>query len=202
MKHLSLLILLLLSGCALFQPPPPPASPEIIARWQANKTRLNTLNTWRINGSISVTRNKENWVARVLWDQQGSNYKLRLNAPLGQGAALLSGDDNGVELRTANNQTFNAPDADALIAKVIKLEIPVNGLHFWIRGLPVPQIAQVSHKLTKTGHLYNLQQNGWHIEYGPYAKVQGFELPRKIYLDNNKFQVKIVISKWAIGNLI
>ena len=183
MKHLFVCVLLL-SSCAQLPPIPPiPA---------------NQLDSWRINGRIAISTKNDSWTANVYWQQQGPTYQLRLNAPLGQGAFLLEGDDDGVIMQTANQETFTARDPDILVTQVLKLEIPVTGLHFWIRGLPAPQPSPQWYTFDETGHLHRLRQDGWEITYMRYINIQGIDLPNKIYLENDRFKVKIVISKWNI----
>lgn len=198
MKKICFLVLLL-SGCAPLQTSFPP-SPTIHALWQTHQTHLTALKNWRLNGTISITREEENWRARVYWQQQDSYYQLRFNAPMGQGALLLEGNDNQVVMRTANNETFVARDPETLVAKVLKLELPVSHLYFWIRGLPNPNLYTHQLKFKKTGYLHALQQAGWEIEYGEYLKFNEneIELPKQIFLNNNQFQVKMVISPWNI----
>ncbi len=183
MKRL-LLLILLLSGCA--QLPKMPQTP-------ASK-----LDSWRLNGRIAISTRTDSWTANVYWQQQGPSYILRLNAPLGQGAFLLEGSENGVIMRTANNETFTDRDPDALIAQVLKLEIPITGLHFWIRGIPAPKPSPQWYTFNKAKHLHRLRQDGWEILYRRYINVQGIDLPNKIHLENQRFKVKIVISQWDI----
>lgn len=180
-----LLLVLLLSGCA--QLPPLPFMPA------------SQLNSWQLNGRIAISTKNDNWTANVYWLQQESTYQLRLNTPLGQGALLLEGNDNGVVMHTADNRVFNAPNPDVLVTNVLKLEIPVTGLYFWIRGIPISDASYQWYNLNETGQLQNLRQKGWEIEYGRYINVQGTSLPRKIFLDNGQFRVKIAISQWNIN---
>jgi len=172
----------LLSGCAPLSPMP--------------SLPAHQLDSWRLNGRIAISTQENSWTANVHWQQKGPVYQLRLNAPLGQGALLLSGNESGVVMQTANNKVFKARDPDALMSKVLKLHLPVTSLHFWIRGLPTPQPAPQWYQLNERGHLHRLRQNGWEVEYGRYVNFQGIWLPKKIFLENHQFKVKIIISNW------
>jgi len=178
------ILLLLLLSCAPLTPMP---------SWPAHQ-----LNYWLLNGRIAISTPEESWTANVHWQQNGPYYQLRLNAPLGQGALLLEGNDNEVIMRTAENKVFKASNPDTLISKVLKLHIPVSGLHFWIRGIPIPKPAPQWYSLNEKGHLHRLRQKGWEIEYGRYLNFQGINLPTKLFLENNQFKVKIVISNWNL----
>jgi len=187
MKHLLLLLVLLFSACASLPPLPPlPA---------------NQLNSWQINGRIAIKTESENWTANVYWQQRDSTYQLRFNVPPGQGIMLLEGNSSKVVMRTANNETFTATDADELVADVLKVNIPISNLRFWIRGIPSPKSSPTWYTLNKTDNLQRLRQNGWEIDYKQYINVHNIYLPRKIFLENAKFKVKIVISQWKISNI-
>jgi outer membrane lipoprotein LolB len=132
----------------------------------------------------------------VYWQQGADDYQMRFNAPLGQGALLLKGNYHQVTLRTADNKVFQADNPDTLLTQVLKLELPVTGLHYWIRGLPAPISTPKRLNLNENGYLHSLYQDGWQIEYLSYFNESDPHLPKQIYLENHQFQVKMVISQW------
>jgi len=168
--------------------------------WESHYARLKALTHWHLQGSLALTTEQESWSARVYWDQQGPVYQLRFNAPLGQGSLKLDGNEHQVRMKTAKNETLVARDPETLVAKVLKLEIPVSGLYYWIRGIPAPS-PLLEYELNENGYLHILQQHDWHIEYGEYMKIAHLELPRKMFLYNSRFKVKIVISQWLATEL-
>jgi outer membrane lipoprotein LolB len=187
MMRLFLVVLVVyLSACvALPKLPPLPAS---------------QVDAWRLNGRIGISTDSESWTASVYWQQQeNSSYQLRLNMPLGQGALLLEGDKKGVIMRTADNKTYQAANADALISEVLKLDMPVTNLQFWIRGLPAPDSVVDRYLLNDKKQLRDLQQEGWFISYLHYVNVNGIALPKKIFMENQSFKVKIAIFEWEIN---
>ncbi|MDM8568913.1 lipoprotein insertase outer membrane protein LolB [Thiotrichales bacterium HSG1] len=179
-----LLLLLLISGCLAL--PPLPQMPA------------KQLNSWQINGRIAIKTKNDSWTAKFNWQQQIATYKLRFSNPMGQGAILLDGSDSGVIMRTADNKVFNAKDPDTLMADVLKLYIPVTNLNFWIRGIPTPNSSPQWYSLDKIGRLQTLRQDAWEISYGRYTNIENINLPKKIFLDNDEFQVKIIVDKWRI----
>ncbi len=185
---------------------PSQPSPALQSLWQVHQSRLGIIQAWRLNGSISITATtpeaeEKNWNARVYWQQEGESYQIRFNAPLGQGAVRLDGNDQQVIMRTAKNETFVARDPETLILETLKLEIPVTHLLSWIRGLPAPHPVPSQFSLKETGNLHVLEQDGWNIEYLSYiqAEAEAIELPKRIYLYNSRFEVNIVISEWQIA---
>jgi outer membrane lipoprotein LolB len=76
--------------------------------------------------------------------------------------------------------------------------LPVKGLYYWVRGLPVPDTAE-THGLTDHGRLQWLDQAGWHISYRGYNEVSGKALPAKIFLDSAQVKLRLVIDKWTLS---
>ncbi|HDN25742.1 MAG TPA: outer membrane lipoprotein LolB [Thioploca sp.] len=186
MKRLFILALLV-TACSPLPPLPPNPAKQ--------------LDSWRLNGRIAISAEKENWMAKVHWQQNGPTYQLRINTSFGQGAFMLEGSDDGVVMHTADNKTFTAPDPDSLVSEVLKVDLPITNLYFWIRGLPSDNSSPSWYTFNEAGHLHRLRQDGWELDYKRYTKVHGIDLPKKIFLENPQFKIKIVISQWDITNV-
>lgn len=186
MKKLWLSGLLLLSSCVSLPPLPPIPAGQ--------------LNRWQLQGRIAVSTQEDHWNAKVYWQQQGQTYQLRFNNPVGQGVIRLDGNQQQVVMQTADNKRFVANNPDTLVAETLQVNIPVTHLNFWIRGVPSPQPSPSNYQLNTAGQLTSLQQDNWQIEYKNYVKVQQFYLPQKLFLENERFQVKIVITQWELNS--
>lgn len=184
MKKLWLSGLLLLSSCVSLPPLPPLPAAQ--------------LNRWQLQGRIAIATPEDTWTAKVYWQQQEQAYQLRFNNPVGQGVIRLEGNERQVVMQTADNKRFSAKDPDTLIAETLQVNIPVTQLNFWIRGVPSPQSSPNHYQLNAAGRLTSLQQNNWQIEYKRYIKVKQWYLPQKLFLENDRFQVKIVITRWQL----
>ncbi len=177
--------LLLLASCVSLPPLPPLAAHH--------------LDKWYLSGRLVIATSQDSWTAKVFWQQQGDAYQLQFSNPVGQGAIRLTGNDQQVVMQTADNKTFVADNPDTLVAENLQVNIPVTDLYFWIRGLPAPQPSPRYYKLNKLAQLSHLHQDDWQIEYKRYMKVQQFYLPQKLFLENEHFQVKIVITQWDLN---
>ncbi|MCK5716671.1 MAG: outer membrane lipoprotein LolB [Thiomargarita sp.] len=178
------LLVLVLSACSTLPSIPPLETSHV--------------DSWTLNAGMTISTEHDRWTARVYWKQEESSYTLRFHSPMGQGALVLTGNKNGVTLRTSDKKIFKADNPDTLIFKVLKLDIPVTNLQYWIRGLPAPNSAPQDYNLDKSKRLSRLQQDDWEIDYRSYMNVNGTFLPRKIFLENNQFKIKIIISLWKI----
>jgi outer membrane lipoprotein LolB len=186
--------LLLVAACATS-----PSSQFVTnSPWPQRKATLNTLQDWQLSGRVSVTSEQDGWHATLNWVQQGSEYTIDLIGPLGQGRLRISRDGENVQLRTSDGRVFYATDADQLVEKTLGLRMPVNGLVYWVRGLPDPLQASVLAGDSQ-GRLTQLEQNGWIIDYLRYAQQgQGIELPTRIRAHQDEWTVQMVIKKWNL----
>lgn len=188
-----LIMSLLLLSCSTA-----PITPERSAAWEQWQSQLRQIDQWQMNASIAVRGDKGAWSARVFWQQQKSLYQLRFHVAGGQGIVLLDGSATEVKMRTADRQEFVAPTPDTLLKDVLKVEIPVSFLFYWIRGIPSPKERVVDYRLNEFNQLSFLAQVGWKIEFVDYRDIRGYRLPVKLLLENDEYKVKILISQWML----
>jgi len=194
MRIFLLSLTLLIASCTTL---PPQQLTTLQQLWQTNQANLQQIDNWHISGRIAVASKDEAWNLKVHWQQAMVEYNLRFYTPAGQGAMLLSGNDQYTVLKTGKNEKYEADNPDELMAKVLKVDLPVSDLHAWIRGLPAthsePNLLEL---IPETGYLDYLEQGGWKINFKRYQSVNGVQLPNKIFLNNKDYQVRIVIDKW------
>ncbi len=188
MKRVSgLFLILLLSGCA--------ATPLLKSSRSAAE-----FSDWQLQGRIALTHGDQGWHASLFWQQQADDYQLKISGPLGQGGFQLAGDKAGVVLVDAEGRTSYAHDGDALLLQATGWQLPVVGLRYWVRGLPVPD-AEATRMYDESGHLSRLEQSGWVINYQRYQLVDGAAMPSKLQLQRDDISVRLVISQWQLGPL-
>jgi len=141
------------------------------------------------------------WQARILWQQQGTDYQLRLMLPLGQGAIRITKNAQGVSIRTAQGRRYQAADAEQLLTQKLGLTLPVKALQSWIRGIADPDTS-ITLQQWDTDHLLRqLQQAGWQIDYQTYKsfviKGKPYQLPTRLSLRHADYFAKIAVSRWA-----
>jgi outer membrane lipoprotein LolB len=107
------------------------------------------------------------------------------------------GDARRVSVYTADGRVLSATDPEQLLAATMGIRIPVNGLIYWIRGLPDPH-QQSELTGDKAGRLIRLEQNGWIIDYLRYEQIAGLELPTRIRARQNGLKVQLVINEWNL----
>lgn len=189
----TVLALALLTGCAT----PPTSSPAAQSAWVARQPILAKLSHWRTVGRIGVVNEQDGWHANFQWDQQGPAYRIDLIGPLGQGRVVVQGDAEKVSIQTQDGQNWTASDADALLEQSLGVRLPVNGLRYWVRGLPEPGATPVL-ETDAEGRLTRLEQNGWIIDYSAYTPTGRIELPARMVARRSELSVKLVIEQWNL----
>jgi outer membrane lipoprotein LolB len=193
-RRLSLgLLALLLSACATTPPALSPAAAR--QAWQRHLAQVETLRDWTLAARIAIHTEREGWNGQLQWHQTPSAYQIFFNAPFGQGAVQLQGDARGVVMRDSAGETYTAPDAESLLYERLGWRLPLDGLRFWVTGLPEPH-KQHQVEYDFAGRLASLQQAEWHIRYPGYQRVDGVDLPEKVYIENHDLSVRLVIDRW------
>ena len=143
----------------------------------------------------------DGWHASFQWAQQAAKDRIDLLGPLGQGRIVVESDAQATQIRAQNGQTWSAADADEALEQSLGVRLPVNGLRYWVRGLPVPNSSSAPLlQVDNSGRLTRLEQNGWVIEYLSYAPTSrlNLELPERITARRTDLSVKLVIEKWNL----
>lgn len=184
----------LMTGCAT----PPPAVSKATA-WSVRQTRLMQLANWQADGRIGVISGQEGWHANFQWVQRKPGYRIDLLGPLGQGRVVIESDGEEVRVQTQAGQSWAAPDPDDLLEQTLGVRLPVNGLRYWVRGLPAPGTTPVL-QTDAEGRLTRLEQNGWIIDYLIYAPttLPDLDLPERVIAQHGDLNIKLVIQQWTL----
>jgi len=156
------------------------------------------VNNWELVGRFSLVTESEAWSGRIYWRQLQNRFLIQFSAPSGQGAIQLSGNNDGVEMLLANGETYQAKDADSLLRQETTWDLPVSRIWFWIRGVPVPQLAYRTQS-DDQGQISELVQDQWRVEYADYQQYGSYHFPRKILIKNKDTKVRVIVSSWAFS---
>lgn len=192
-----LTIILLLSGCASQSSRPVLTSHEEAQAWQVHQALVSGLDEWALSGRISVRTEDDSWSGKLRWRQGGGQFHIAFDAPMGMGAARLHSDDAGVHMAVPDGKEFTAPDAESLLYRFFGMRLPVAGLRYWVTGLPQPGMPS-NLEYDGAGRLARMQQASWDIRYRGYMYVQNIALPRKMFIENSRLNVRLVIERWDV----
>ena len=189
----ALMLAAMLGSCAT-PPGPAPADQTV---WLARQSALAALTDWQVSGRIGVVSGQDGWHASFQWAQQDADYRIDLIGPLGQGRVVIQGDARETRVQTQDGRQWTAPDAEVLLERSLGVRLPVNGLRYWVRGLPEPGPTPTL-QTDAEGRLTRLEQNGWIIEYPVYASVAALDLPARIIARRPDLSIRLVIEQWSL----
>ena len=164
--------------------------------WLEHQIAINGITAWNINGRLAVKNEKDSGTATLLWEQSFANYELRLIAPLGQGTYILKGTSGGVVMQDPKNISTKAETAEQLLYEALGWKIHINGLKYWVRGIPEPYMIYSELLLDEKGRLTNMKQSGFDVSVLRYTEQNGISLPEKLTIKSNDIQLKLVIKDW------
>lgn len=192
------LVALLLSACG--GRPVKQLNTDLAERnWGIRRSNIAAVQSFGLKGRIA-----ESGIAGgrgdIDWTQSGERIDLRISGPLGVGALAISGDPQGVEIRSKNG-VIATREPESYMQERLGWSVPLGMLRYWVLGVPAltrhyedaPKIV----KLDEIGRAENFEQIGWKVEYLEYQVVNSLALPRKLTLSNGSRSFRLVIDEWS-----
>lgn len=187
-------MVLLLGACAV-RPPEPDISPEDL--FQDRLEVLAGLSGWAASGRAGISAGDEAASMSLEWRQLAGDWQLDLRGPLASGAVRLQRTADGVTLRTSDGQRDTADDAQALLYRYTGFDLPVEVLQDWLIGIPAPEYdARLD--LDDDGLPLRVEQLGWTIQYTAYERVNGVQMPIRVFMDGPGVAVRVAVSRWEL----
>lgn len=190
-------LLWLLSGCvslSLHKTTPTRFSKESVATRQQQLTQLTA---WNIQGAFSFQRKGQASIANYAWQEKPNNhYTITLESALNLYSVTIEGQPGHVTLLEPKKKVLTATSPEALLQQRLSIRLPVQSLIYWIRGLPTDAPYQA--RFDDYGHLIDLTQQGWHIQFSHYTTIQSMDLPSVLQITGHGQKIKIVIKSWSV----
>lgn len=191
-KYCGLLLLsclAMLSSCASQQT-------AHINDWEHRRAQLEQLDVWQIQGKLGVRTPGDSSSVSLSWKQSPDNYAIHLSGPFGQGATSIKGNRDSVQLLPPKGEPLVAATPEELLIQALGWDIPLQGLYYWIRGIPAPREPVTRQNNSTEGTLTFLEQSGWQLTYSRYQLVDGWQLPEKIIATRGDIRLVLVIKRW------
>lgn len=194
---------ILLSACVTVEKHQLPPGSEISqqAAWEVHRANVQALKTWKLKGRVAGKSNKQGFRAGVRWNQMQDNFVIDLHGPLGRKVAVITAAQGNVQLKTSKGENYQAKDPEELMQRLFGYSLPVNGLQYWLLGIPdpSPKLGQSNSDLIldEHGRLQQLDQAGWLIDYKRYHEGVP-ALPALIQISNPTLNANIKIDAWTL----
>ena len=191
-----IILVLLLGACA--QPPKliPVENPEQV--WKVRSTYLYGREVWKANMSVVGATAEEKFKTRLNWDQNNNSYQIKLRDFIGRTVAIINGSDSHVSAKTSKGKTYKGETAEELLDEIAGMRIPLDGLRYWLRGLPEPGAKLDSFILGEDGVAKSMKQNGWQMSYPSYEKFGDIQMPKQVLLAYDDLNLTVNISSWDL----
>lgn len=195
MKHqtillLSALLFSQLSGCVSI-------SHKISDQPPTESPTLAELNNWKITGKLGIRTQQKAQSINLIWQQQGVNYTVNLNGPMGFGSATIDGDQQQATIRQGSKLLTGT--ADQLSAQLLGIPLSAVAMSWWVKGLASPNHVKASNIVSQeNGVLSSLQQNGWQLHFSDHQAQGAFMMPKKISGRRGELSFKLVIKQWDL----
>ncbi len=182
---------LTLTGCATLMKP---ELTDVDSAWTARRQALERIAAFDLSARVA-SGGLFGMKGSLVWKQRGDTFDIRVSGPFGVGAVSLSGRVDDVLLTTKKGR-YHTDDPDAWLRESVGWSFPVEGLRYWVLGLPSPYSnAEIS--LDQDGRVLEMDQDGWTIEYDEYTPAGSVELPRKFSLTHPEVRIKVVVDDWS-----
>ncbi len=200
----------LLSGCSsqgasiksriTAKPGAPLSSKDML--WKKRQQQFANMKAWDMSGKVAMRYKTDNESFGVDWTQKNLNsYIINIKNPFtGATVALLTQKNNQVTLKASDGKIYQDSNAERLLKKQAGVELPLEGLIYWMRGITAPQYPKGAVVLDALGRPKQLTQASWLIKYRSYKGNTYLSLPKKIILTRKKdaVYVNMVAKKWKI----
>ena len=195
-KRITLLLALSfgLSACTPIWQTRPDASPETLG--EAKQAELLQFKNWKIQGRTVIRNQQEAWNVGLRWQQNNDEFVIQLLGPFAQGGVSIEGNNEHVTMTMDDGQKLHSTNAEELITQALGVQLPLNALQDWVRGLPYQQASVDLLEYDEEGRIIHLVQQGWDINFKRYVPFKQYSLPSKIFITQADRSLRLVITSW------
>ena len=172
------------------------------ANWRAEQQKRQQIKSWEIRGRLGVQTENNGGSLDITWKQAEQDFSIRLIAPLGAGNYSVQGNGESAKIRFPDGSTKLVSDINIIFSEILEVNLPVDAVKDWIRGLPAKSLAVESISWNEQGLLNTVKQSGWNVEMKKYAG-QKLLLPHVLYLsrdDDEELDIRVVLRQWLIDS--
>jgi len=156
---------------------------------------------WSLAGRASITRGNDGGSGRIEWRQAGAAFEVTLAAPVTRQGWRLAVDGGGARLEGLEGGPRTGSDGQALLFEATGLEVPVDALGAWLRGVPADEAVHGPARVAFGADLLpaRIEQAGWHVDYRAWLPADAGmpALPRRIDAQRGDAGVRLVIDRWG-----
>jgi outer membrane lipoprotein LolB len=192
-RRVALLGVVVITACA-----PVPvrrgADAALLQAQAAREALLAAMPDWSLSGRIAVSDGYDGGSGRIEWHQHGSDFDIRLSAPITRESWRLVRQGAQVRLEGLKGGTIEGDDAQALLQQAVGWDVPVDALAAWARGARSGNTASL--EFGADGLPALLGEQGWLVEYRAWTPATAPALPKKIFASQGASHVRLQVDHW------
>ena len=197
--HRRLLCTVLLAALTMAACAPVPvrrgADAALLQAQAAREILLAASPDWSLTGRIAVSDGHDGGSGRIEWSQHGSDFDIRLSAPITRQSWRLVRQGAQVRLEGLDGGTREGDDAQALLQQAVGWVVPVDALAAWARGSRAGLGATL--EFGADGLPAFLSEQGWAVEYRAWTPGSAPALPKKVFANQGASRVKLQVDHWG-----
>lgn len=168
---------------------------DLLAAQSARESELASEADWRFSGRLAVSARGEGGSGKIVWQQRGDDFEIRLSAPVTGKSWTLTQRDGAVVLDGLDGGIREGSDAEALLAEVTGWRIPVAALAAWARGARAAGPAQI--EFGPDGLPSLISQHSWTVEYREWDGGEPAR-PRRVFARRDaETSVRLIVDAWG-----
>jgi len=195
MRILPLLLVLLISGCALQR-----QVPGTNVAWDTRRGELAAIDGWDLRGRIAVKSADGGGQGRIDWQQRREEAQLSVSGPFGLGAWQIRFNEREIFVTDGSGEvaaSYAGPDAaDRFLEAQLGWSFPAVSARYWLLGIPAPGLPY-RERYDDDGWLIAIEQQGWSVRYEGFSERETHWLPRKISVENDSGRLRLVLDEFT-----
>jgi outer membrane lipoprotein LolB len=184
-RTVSVLCALFISACATAPRAPVTVNPEQVEAFE-------------LNGRVNVRAEKSAYPGRIRWQHQPNRDEVWLYSPLGSAVAHMQQDAEGASLATSDGKEYRGTHITELARRVLGYDLPLEGLQYWVRGLPWPALHAGERQDDPEGRPKQITQGGWKVDYLAWDPAGASGLPSKLDVAGAGLRMRLVVDEWKV----
>ena len=189
-----LLIVFALAACV---PPPVRRAPDValLQAQAAREAALAARPDWSLSGRIAISNSKDGGSGRIDWKQHGSDFDIRLSAPVTRQSWRLVREGTSVRLEGLEGGTLEGTDAQALLYQALGWMVPVDALAAWARGARANS-NEAQLQFGADGLPSLLTEDDWSVDYRAWDTASNPPRPKKVFASQGDAKVRLSVDSW------
>jgi outer membrane lipoprotein LolB len=158
------------------------------------------VDAFELNGRVNVRAEKSAYPGRIRWQHQPDRDEVWLYSPLGSAVAHMQQDAGGASLVTSDGKEYRGTHITELARRVLGYDLPLDGLQYWVRGLPSPTLNGVERQDDAQGRPKQITQGAWKVDYIDWEPAGARGLPSKLDVAGAGLRMRLVVDEWKVND--